>query len=171
MTLNNSWGYRKNDMNYKSAKEVISDLVDIASKGGNYLLNVGPTDEGIVPEESQNILREVGKWLSVNGEAIYGTTSGGTSVEWNPDITAITAKPQILYLHLFNWPKDNKVYLNDFICEFDKAYLLMDKEQQPLKVDIHSQGLMTELSEKLLDAIDNIIVVKYKGAYRNFHNG
>ena len=171
MTLNNAWGYHKNDTNYKSAKVLITNLVDIASKGGNYLLNVGPTAEGIMPERAQNILREVGDWLSVNGKAIYGTTSGGPSVEWNPDISRITAKPNTLYLHVFDWPRDNKVYLNDFVSEFEKAYLLADKEKKPLKVDVHSQGVMIHLPEKPIDAIDNVIVIKYKGTYKVFRNG
>ena len=127
MTLNDHWGFNKNDNNWKSAKEIIYNLCDITSKGGNYLLNVGPTAEGIIPQQSQQILKEVGNWLSVNGDAIYGATSGGPSVRWNADIKMITAKPGSLFLHLFSWPSDNKVYLNDFTGKFEKAYLLADK--------------------------------------------
>jgi alpha-L-fucosidase len=168
MTLNGSWGYNKADTTFKSADEVISNLVDIASKGGNYLLNVGPTSEGVMPEKAQAILKKVGNWLSVNGEAIYGTTSGGPSVRWNNSISGITAKPNTLYLHLFRWPGDNMLYLNDFVNEFNNAYLLADKEKKPLKVDVHSQGLMIYLPEQPIDSIDNIIVIKYKGPYKQF---
>jgi alpha-L-fucosidase len=168
MTLNGSWGYNKTDTTFKSADEVISNLVDIASKGGNYLLNVGPTSEGVMPEKAQAILKKVGNWLSVNGEAIYGTTSGGPSVRWNNSISGITAKPNTLYLHLFRWPGDNMLYLNDFVNEFNNAYLLADKEKKPLKVDVHSQGLMIYLPEQPIDSIDNIIVIKYKGPYKQF---
>ncbi len=170
MTLNNHWGYHKTDMNYKSAAVVVYNLVDIASKGGNYLLNMGPTDEGIMPQKAQDILREVGRWLSVNGESVYGTTSGGPGVRWNPDISKITAKANTLYLHVFAWPKDNTVYLNDFVSELEKAYLLADKEKKPLKVDVHSQGLMIHLPDKAVDEIDNVIVIKYKGNIQGTRN-
>lgn len=168
MTLGRSWGYSKTDTAFKSANVVISNMVDIASKGGNYLLNVGPTGEGVMPEKAQKILKEVGNWLSVNGEAIYGTTSGGPSVTWNRSIGGITAKPNTLYLHLFRWPGDNMIYLNDFVNKFENAYLLADKDKKTLKVDVHSQGLMIHLPVQPIDSIDNIIVVKYKGPFISF---
>lgn len=168
MTMNNSWGYDKNDNNWKSAKEIISNLVDIASKGGNYLLNIGPTSEGVIPTESVNVLKEVGNWISVNSESIYGTTSDGPSVRWNNSITGITAKPNTFYLHMFRWPKDNLLYLNDFVNKFEDAYLLSDKDKKSLKVDVHSQGLMFHLPDQPIESIDNVIVVKFKGPYIPF---
>ena len=161
MTLNDHWGYNKNDNNFKSPKDVIYNLCDIASKGGNYLLNVGPTAEGIIPEPSQVVLKEVGKWLSVNGDAIYGTTSGGPSVRWNADIKMITAKPGTYYLHLFQWPEGNKVYLNDFTKKVEKVYLLADKKMKSLKTDIHPTGVMIHLPDKAIDPINSVVVVKF----------
>ena len=75
MTMNNHWGYNKADQNWKSAATLIRNLIDCASKGGNYLLNVGPTSEGLIPGASVERLAEIGKWMKVNGEAIYGTTA------------------------------------------------------------------------------------------------
>jgi len=72
-TMNNSWGYKSYDHDWKCPVEVLSWLIDVVSRGGNYLLNVGPTGEGVIPVESVRVLREVGKWLRVNGDAIYGT--------------------------------------------------------------------------------------------------
>ena len=75
MTMNGTWGYKSYDHNYKSPKTLIQNLVDIASKGGNFLLNVGPTAEGEFPPESVAILAEMGKWMKVNGEAVYANKS------------------------------------------------------------------------------------------------
>lgn len=71
-TINNTWGYKVTDNNWKPVKRLIFNLVDIVSKGGNYLLNVGPTAEGVIPEPSVERLLAIGRWLRVNGEAIYG---------------------------------------------------------------------------------------------------
>ena len=73
MTMNNHWGYNKNDRNWKSLTTLIRNLIDCASKGGNYLLNIGPTSEGVFPEPCIERLEEIGKWMKVNHEAIYGT--------------------------------------------------------------------------------------------------
>jgi len=75
MTTNDSWGFKKSDNNWKSSTALIHNLVDIAAKGGNYLLNLGPDGEGLIPEAGQERFREIGKWLKVNGAAIYGTRS------------------------------------------------------------------------------------------------
>jgi alpha-L-fucosidase len=101
-TLNDTWGYKKNDNNWKDPKDLIHKLADIVSKGGNYLLNVGPTAEGVIPKPSQDILRVMGKWLRVNGESIYGTAPSPFYIDgitWRA-----TTKPGKLYIHVLNWP-------------------------------------------------------------------
>ena len=80
-TLNNTWGYKSYDNDWKSYDEMLYWIVEIASKGGNYLLNVGPDGKGIIPAESVKILKEIGKWMKVNGEAVYGTKSWNTQKE------------------------------------------------------------------------------------------
>ena len=72
-TLNNTWGYKSYDLDWKTMDEMLYWIVEIASKGGNYLLNIGPDGKGVVPQESVEILRGIGKWMKVNGEAIYGS--------------------------------------------------------------------------------------------------
>ena len=71
-TLNHTWGYRKDDHDWKSPGDVTFKLIDSVSKGGNYLLNVGPMADGVIPPPSQDVLRTVGRWLKKNGEAVYG---------------------------------------------------------------------------------------------------
>ena len=71
MTMNDTWGFKSYDHNWKSTEDLIRKLADIVSKGGNFLLNVGPTAEGLIPEPSVARLKEIGKWLKVNGDSIY----------------------------------------------------------------------------------------------------
>lgn len=80
MTLNQSWGYHGGDLNYKSPGEVVSTLARTVHRGGNLLLNIGPEADGSVPPESAAILRQVGRWMQVNGEAIYGSVP--SALEW-----------------------------------------------------------------------------------------
>lgn len=85
-TFNNSWGYNSYDSDWKSPEEVLYWLVEIVSKGGNYMLNIGPTGQGIVPGPSVSCLKAIGEWLSVNGKAIYGTRRWETSKEGPTDL-------------------------------------------------------------------------------------
>ena len=97
-TLNDTWGFKTHDHNWKSVETLLLLLIDLASKGVNYLLNVGPTAEGVIPEPSAERLRAIGAWLKVNGEAIYGTQ--GSPFPYEHDGLRMTAKPGCLYLHL-----------------------------------------------------------------------
>ncbi len=101
-TLNDTWGYKKNDRNWKSAGNLLYRLTDIVSKGGCYLLNIGPRADGSVPPESAAALREVGAWLKINGESIYGTEHSPFTV--GDDSWRCTRKPGRLYFHLLEWP-------------------------------------------------------------------
>lgn len=103
MTLNGTWGYSQYDHNWKSDQVLIRNLIDIASKGGNYLLNIGPKGDGTIPVETIKSMRAIGGWLKVNGEAIYGTRANPLkSTPWG----RCTRKGQALYLSVFDWPKD-----------------------------------------------------------------
>jgi len=101
MTINDTWAYNKNDQHFKSVQTLIRDLANVASKGGNFLLDVGPTPEGTIQPEFVERLQAMGEWLKVNGESIYGTTYG----PWqNLSFGKSTAKGKTIYLHVFNWP-------------------------------------------------------------------
>ena len=101
-TLNDTWGYKTTDHHWKSASTLILLLIDLASKGVNYLLNVGPTAEGVIPEPSAERLRAIGAWMAVNGQAIYGTA--GSPFPYEHDGLRMTCKPGRLYLHLLRTP-------------------------------------------------------------------
>jgi alpha-L-fucosidase len=74
-TLNGTWGYSKFDQEWKTPANVIQRLVEIVSKGGNYLLNIGPMADGTIPAPSVAVLDRVGEWMQKNGESIYGTSA------------------------------------------------------------------------------------------------
>ncbi len=113
MTMNTTWGYSEHDHAWKSNETLIRNLIDIASKGGNYLLNIGPTGDGSVPRESVAAMQAIGGWMKTNGDAIYATAASPfASLEWG----RCTQKPLAggrtrLYLHVFDWPADGKLVL------------------------------------------------------------
>jgi alpha-L-fucosidase len=104
MTMNDTWGFARNDHNWKSAETLIRNLVDIASKGGNYLLNVGPTDLGDFPQAINERLAVMGEWMKVNGPSIYATAAG--PFKKLPFNGRVTRKGNLLYLHVFQWPNE-----------------------------------------------------------------
>jgi alpha-L-fucosidase len=101
MTINNTWAYNKNDHEFKSEQTLIRGLVEVASRGGNFLLNVGPQPDGQIQPEFQQCLRAIGDWLTLNGDSIYGTTYG--PVQGAAGLRT-TAKNKSIYVHIFDWP-------------------------------------------------------------------
>lgn len=159
MTLNDHWGYSKHDHHWKDASTIVRNLIDIASKGGNYLLNVGPTEEGLIPQPSVERLAEVGKWMQANGEAIYGTQASpfDAAVTWG----RVTYKPGKLYLHVFDWPKDGQLALPMGV-KFGKAYLLT-APGKTLKIRNTVDGARLSLPATAPDPIASVVVVEFTG--------
>lgn len=165
-TLNDTWGYKKNDNNWKNPRDLISKLSDIVSKGGNYLLNVGPTSEGVIPPQSQEILRTIGKWLAVNGEAIYGTAPSPfhmRGITWRA-----TVKPNRLYVHILNWP-GRKLKLEGLESRVTKAYFLANKAEVPFKKA--AAALEFDLPEKPLDENVSVMVLELADAQPKVADG
>jgi len=164
MTLNGHWGYYLGDEKWKSTEVAVRTLVDIVSKGGNFLLNVGPTGEGIIPAGSAERLHEVGAWLKVNGEAIYGTT--GTpfkKFDWGRCTKKTTAKGTTLYLHVFQWPADGKLLVPGLRNTVVSASLL--DGGKVLKVSGGNEGVMLTLPATAPDKFSSTIVLKVTGAW------
>ena len=126
MTINGNWGYNAADKDFKSSEDLIRKLCDIASKGGNFLLNVGPTGEGVIPPESVKILQEMGQWMRINGDAIYGTVRSplAATPSWGRVTMKPTATGATLYLHEFVPPADGKLVLSGLLNEPGRAWLL-----------------------------------------------
>jgi alpha-L-fucosidase len=154
-TLNDTWGFKKNDQNWKDPGDLIGKLADIVSKGGNYLLNVGPTAEGVIPEASQKILRTIGKWITVNGESIYETSP---SPFYLPDITwRCTVKPGKVYLHILNWP-GRTFRFEGLESEVKSAYFLANKSAVPFKRN--GAALEFSLPVAPVDPFDTVLVLE-----------
>ncbi len=157
MTMNGTWGFKKNDNNWKTTQTLIRNLVDIASKGGNYLLNVGPTEEGIIPQQSVERLQQMGEWLKVNGEAIYGTTASPFAyLPWG----RVTTKKNKLYVHVFDYPKEGKIKL-PLASTITKAYLLSNPSTT-IKSYTKDKYTYLELPANTPDKIASVFVVELK---------
>ena len=127
MTMNNSWGFRKNNNIWKTPGTLIQNLVDIASKGGNYLLNVGPKPDGEFPSESIDALKAMGTWMKLNGAAIYGTNSSPIpQPKWGRCTRKDSGTNTIVYLLVFQWPTDGKLSVSGLNLPVSAASLLAD---------------------------------------------
>ena len=162
MTLNGHWGYNSADDDWKSPREVVQNLVDIASKGGNYLLNVGPDGKGAIPGTSQSILREAGAWLSRNGESIYGTIAGNVNVRIRGvEDARITSKGNTDYVHLFTAPEANEVFIEGQPgLEVSEVYFLAEPDT---KLDLvrYERGLSIHIPDDApSDPYSTVLVVK-----------
>jgi alpha-L-fucosidase len=158
MTMGKHWGYNRKDTKLKSSAELIRTLVDIASKGGNLLLNVGPDGEGLIPEHNLRRLQGIGRWMRVNGEAIHGTSR--SPFRKAPAWGRVTRKPGRLYLHVFDWPKDGKLAVPGPAGKVNKAYLLADPKCTPLVVTARAGGVEIATPGKAPDAAASVVVVE-----------
>jgi alpha-L-fucosidase len=177
-TLNHTWGYRSDDHDWKSPQTVIFKLIDIVSKGGNYLLNVGPTAEGVIPQPSQDILRTVGRWLRVNGDAVYGanptpfgdelgepSAKGAKSVRGEPLFLVntqlrYTTKPGKLYVTFFDEPR-GPFPLPAIKNRITRAYHLDGGAE--VKTSVEGGRTFLNLDRPILNPTATVVVVEFEG--------
>ena len=178
-TINHTWGYKTYDHDWKSPGTILFKLVDIVSKGGNYLLNVGPRADGIIPEPSQYVLRSAGAWLKVNGEAVYGagatpfgeelgepSGTGAKDVRGQPLMLArtewrVTTKPGKLYFTFFAEPRA-PFELPAMKSAVKRVYQLADGAPVPFKTE--GGRTVLEIARPILDPMATVIVVEIDGA-------
>ena len=165
MTMNTSWGYKWYDDNWKSSEDLIHMLVDIASKGGNLLLNVGPTAEGEFPEPSVERLKTIGTWMQKNGESVYGTSASPFfKLPWGRCTVKKVRGGTNFYLHVFDWPKNGLLTVPGFKANVKDIYLLSNSNQHFAwkfdgdNLDIHAPSV-------IFDEVNTVVVVKVKGQY------
>jgi alpha-L-fucosidase len=178
-TINHTWGFRRDDTDWKSPGQITFKLVDIVSKGGNYLLNVGPTAEGVIPQVSQDILRTVGTWLQTNGDAVYGAGAtpfgeelGEPSPKGFKDVRGdtlvyqqiqwrVTTKPGKLYITFFDEPRP-PFAIPAMTNRITKAYRLADKA--PIQMKTENGRTYLTLDRPIFDPMATVVVVEFEGA-------
>ncbi len=166
MTMNNHWGYNKHDNNWKSAPGLIHRLIDIASKGGNFLLNVGPTSEGTFPQPAIDRLKAIGKWMKVNGDSIYGTTASlFENLPWGRS----TTKGNTIYLHVFDWPQKGELVVPGLITQASSVYFLANPNTF-LNVKYKPGQAVIAVPPKPLNDVATVIVMKFNSKPEVIHN-
>ena len=162
MTMNTSWGYKWYDDNWKSTETLIRYLADIASKGGNFLLNVGPTAEGEIPQPSIERLKGIGVWMKNNSESIYGTTASPFfKLPWGRCTKKVSDKGARLYLHVFDWPADGQLKVAGLKNEIESAKILINQEELEYASD--NRGVLISVPQTAPDPVNSVIVVDIKG--------
>ncbi|CAG7624494.1 hypothetical protein PAECIP111802_01070 [Paenibacillus allorhizosphaerae] len=160
-TMNNSWGYKKTDHNWKSVKSILHNMIDVFSLNGNYLLNVGPTPEGEFDDKSIEILQGVGRWMEQNDESVHGTSGSPIG---KPQWGRCTANGQKLYLHVFDWPASGELIVPGLRNGLARAYLLADPKRTPLRWErVGKEDIRLYVPSEALDPDATVIVAEAEG--------
>jgi alpha-L-fucosidase len=188
MTMNNHWGYNKHDQNWKSSTTLIHNLIDCASKGGNYLLNIGPTSEGVFPGACIERLEAIGKWMKINSEAIYGTQaspfekldwgrctqkklaagSAGTGFKQNAAGPFEGSRGKSgagvtrLYFSVYNWPANGQLVIPGLANRPVRAFLLAG--HAPLKFTAANNRITVNVPAAAPDEAASVVALDIQDA-------
>lgn len=155
-TTNESYGYSKFDNSHKPASHFIQLLASAASRGGNLLLNIGPKGDGTFDEKDISILNGIGKWMDKNSESIYGTERSPIPLQsWG----VATTKNNKIYLHVFSWPKDGKLYVGGLKSSVNKAYLLTDPKVTFTTNKVNDEDILITLPKVAPDTVNTVVVL------------
>jgi alpha-L-fucosidase len=188
MTMNDHWGYNKHDDHWKSSTTLIRNLIDCSSKGGNYLLNIGPTAQGVFPPPAVARLADIGRWMKINGDAIYGTqASPFENLPWgrctrkpSPQPAALAGFQQHaawpfqdqrrtanavgtrLYFFVYDWPKDGQLVVPGLASVPTRAFLL--NGHQPLKFAARNGSVAIQVPPAPPNESASVVVLDIEGA-------
>ena len=166
-TVSHSWGYHRTDTEWKSISTLLQSLIGNVSLNGNFMLNIGPRADGTVPHEMKQRLLEIGQWLNVNGESVYGASAFDLPKDQH-DWGRITKKKMSdggtrLYLHLFNWPYNEKLNVTGVTFQPEKIYMLSDKQENGLEYEHNGAITTVQLPELKTNPYVPVVVVEYEG--------
>jgi alpha-L-fucosidase len=162
MTMNDSWGYKAHDQNWKSSTELIRKLVDVVSKGGNLLLNVGPDGLGRIPQPSVERLQTIGRWIAINGESIYGSNASPfAKLPWGRCTRKVQDDRVVLYLHVFDWPHGGRLLVPGLKSGIQSARLLATGST--LTTESNGESLVVHVPATAPDPVDSVIRLDLSG--------
>lgn len=163
MTMNDTWGYKSYDTHWKSTADLLHMLSDIVSKGGNFLLNIGPRPDGTIPQASIDRLHAIGRWMKVNGEAIYGTTASPfpTMLSWGRVTTKRHPGGATLYVQVIDWPADRTLLLPGLRSHAVSAAMLAGGSA--VRVDNTADGVVLHLPAQPTDSIISVVKLELTG--------
>lgn len=159
-TMNDAWGYdTSREKNYRVTKYIIRELVEVASKNGNYLLNVGPKGDGSLTAGSKKVLKGFAKWMKKYGSSIYKTT--GSPFKKTPSWGMYTRKGKTIYVHVLKWPKNGKLTVKRYKNKKIKKIYIMDQSGKKLKYSVTKGKVTIKVPKKASNKTDTVLVMKY----------
>ncbi|MCR8635091.1 alpha-L-fucosidase [Paenibacillus radicis (ex Xue et al. 2023)] len=161
-TFNDSWGYKATDHNWKTSVEVLQQMIDVLSQNGNFVINVGPTGDGAFDPKSVELLEQIGAWMQINSDAVYGTRKSPIG---KPPWGRSTIKDNTLYLHIFEWPQSGKLVVPGLRNAVLKAYALADTERRALPVHRQNEeDIVIDVPQELMASTIPVFAVDFAGA-------
>jgi alpha-L-fucosidase len=158
-TTNESYGYSKFDSSHKPVSHFVRLIASAASRGGNLLMNIGPKGDGTFDQRDLNVLRGIGVWMDRNSESIYGTKPSPLPLQsWGVS----TVKGNKLYLHVFSWPADGRLYVGGLRSSIGKVHLLTDPKKQITFSKLNGDDVLINLPKKTIDTVNTVLVVELK---------